>query len=118
MENFICKHPDKKEVMWQGSSEPNSLVDPWFLSNLLALLDHGIVCCTSSTYLSVHSESNCDKRITLFFDTKVFAIEVSLEKPLAYTQKDYLAFEGFCQRYGFNFEEWLPENEVTTNEAS
>ena len=118
MKNFICKHLDKKEVMWQGSSEPNSLVDPWFLCNLLSLLDDGKVGCTSDTTISIHSESNYDKRITLFFDTKLFVIEVSFEKPLAYTQKDYLAFEGFCQRYGFNFEEWLPENEITNKEVN
>ena len=44
-------------------------------------------------------------------DDRKFVAYISLDdfNKYSYTNKDYLAFEGFCARYNLQFEEWCDD---------
>jgi len=79
--------------------------DAWFLSDLLCLIG-GIVVCTAKDYVEVETD-NFKKRICIYIDQMKFVCYVNERHE--YTQKDYLAFQGFCTKYNFKYEEWCDE---------
>lgn len=81
----------------------------WFISDLLCLFN-GHVVCTSKNYVEVATE-NCKKRICIDVDKGKFITFINLDNvnKYSYTQKDYLAFQGFCSKYNLNYEEWCDE---------
>ena len=81
----------------------------WFLSDLFCLFN-GRVVCSSDNYVEVATE-DYKKRICIYIDQKKFIKFINLDDldKYIYTQKDYLAFQGFCSRYNLNYEEWSDE---------
>lgn len=81
----------------------------WFLSDLLCLFN-GHVVSTSNNYLEVYSD-DYKKRICVFIDKRLFVKFINWDNLDKYTntQKDYLAYQGFCAKYNLNYEEWSDE---------
>lgn len=78
----------------------------WFISDFLALID-GRITCTSERYIEAATE-DYKKRICFYSDNNKFINFIDLDDldKFIYTQKDYLAFEGFCAKYDLQHEEW------------
>ena len=108
--HFEFKEPTNKEVIWKEYPESKGMVCPWFLSDLLGLLDNSVVSQTSAKYVSIISEDRPFNDITIFFEDKVFALMVDFKK-LIYTRQQYFAFEGFCEEYGLRLTEYVNEEE-------
>ena len=114
-EHFEYKEPKNKEVIWKEFPESSAMVDPWFLSDLLGLLKNSYVGTTTGKAISISSEDSPDHEITIFFDKKIFAVTLDFDsknKRFAqnYTKQEYYAFRGFCNTYGFAFEEWTSKD--------
>ena len=84
--------------------------DAWFLSDLLCLFN-GHVVGTSVNCISVATE-DYKKYICIFVDKRKFVTYQNLDDldKYSYTQKDYLAFQGFCAKYNLKYEEWCDES--------
>ena len=83
--------------------------DAWFISDLLCLFN-GRVVTTSNNYVEVVTD-DYKKRICIYVDKGKFVKFINwddLDK-YTYTQKDYLAFQGFCAKYNLDYEEWSDE---------
>jgi hypothetical protein len=87
----------------------NGQWDAWFISDLLCLFN-GHVVCTSKNYVEVATE-DYKKRICIYVDKGKFITYINLDdlNKYSYTQRDYLAFQGFCNKYNFKYEEWCDE---------
>ena len=96
---FEDKHNSKHKGEW----------DAWFISDFLALIG-GVITCTSKNYIEAEAD-NYTKRICLYMNDRKFVAYISLDdfNKYSYTNKDYLAFEGFCARYNLQFEEWCDD---------
>jgi|GEM_PF-4396158 len=95
---------DDRQI-WR-SDEKSILVCPWFLSELLELIDNGHVSSLSKRFLGVESETN-SQEIVIDFENKVCRVMIDFsENNLAFSRKDYLAIKGFCSEYDLNLEEW------------
>jgi len=93
----------------QYMGDHNGEWDAWFLSDFLCLIN-GRISCTSDGFIEATSE-DYKKRICFYADKNKFINFISwddLDK-YTYTQKDYLAFEGFCAKYDLQHEEWSDE---------
>jgi hypothetical protein len=77
----------------------------WFISDMICLTS-GNVSCTGKEYVEV-TTYDYKKRICIYLDQMKFICWVGDD--YSYTQKDYLAFEGFCAKYNLQFEEWSDE---------
>ena len=82
----------------------------WFLSDLLCLFN-GHVVSTSNNYVEVATD-DYKKRICVFVDKRKFINFINWDDmdKYIYTQKDYLAFQGFCTKYNLKYEEWCDES--------
>ena len=78
----------------------------WFLSDLFCLID-GYPVGGGSDCLEVFRE-DCKKRIRINMKQMKFICWVNDD--CTYTNKDYLAFQGFCTRYDLEYEEWFDES--------
>lgn len=112
-EIFIFKNPENTEIICRGlsySRREQLLVNPWFLSNFLCLIEDGHVSCSSTSYLEISSESNYHKRILIYFDTKICVVMYNPNIPMCWTDKDYFAIQHFATKNGLKFEEWWEDN--------
>jgi len=92
---FEDKHSAKHEGEW----------DAWFISDFLALIG-GVISCTGKNYIEAETD-DYTKRICLYIDDRKFVCYVG--ENYQYTNKDCLAFEGFCARYNLQYEEWCDD---------
>lgn len=83
--------------------------DAWFISDLICLTG-GHVVCTAKNYVEIATD-DYKKRICIYGDKGKFIKFLSLDDldKYSYTQKDYLAFQGFCAKYNLKYEEWCDE---------
>jgi hypothetical protein len=79
--------------------------NPWFISDLICLLD-GEISCEAKHYIEATTYDG-KKRIGVYTDSKKFICFTSHD--YQYTRKDFLAFEGFCNKFDLKFEEWCDE---------
>ena len=80
--------------------------DAWFISDLICLTG-GNVSCTAVGYVEVDTD-DYKKRICVYIDQMKFVCYVGDKHE--YSAKDHLAFEGFCTKYNFKYEEWSDES--------
>lgn len=77
-----------------------------FISDMICLIG-GNVSCTGKEYIEVTAD-DYKKRICIYLDQMKFICWVNDDD--TYTNKDYLAFQGFCTRYDLEYEEWFDES--------
>ena len=78
---------------------------PWFVSDLICITG-GNVSTESKNCLEVTTD-DYRKRILIDLEKELLIIFIDGDdQKYQYSTLDYLAFEGFCNKYSLNYEEW------------